>query len=193
MIALPGNIWAALKDKWNNSVVDLTDSGAPTNGTSGTGAGLAAPGSTYTDYTNKATYVNRGTLASPIWNLLQFTARALWDFAVDGGTIGTITPAQNYTLPNKAIIIGGIADVITTFVGATATIAIGTSAGSSSSSLKAATAVGTYAAGLVALVPVFTAASAVKLTAAGAITITIATANLTAGKMGIQLCYLLGD
>ena len=45
-----------------------TGAGAPTNGTSGTGAGLSGPGSLYLDYTNKTLYQNTNTKASPTWN-----------------------------------------------------------------------------------------------------------------------------
>ena len=43
----------------------LVNAGAPTNGTSGTGAGEAAPGSLLVDTTNKRYYVNTNTKASP--------------------------------------------------------------------------------------------------------------------------------
>jgi hypothetical protein len=60
-------IWGALKDKANNNVWELVGSGAPTSGTSGTGVGIAGPGSTYTDYTNGTLYYNNNTKASPTW------------------------------------------------------------------------------------------------------------------------------
>jgi len=67
MITLPGSIWGELKDRVNNDVYELVGSVAPTNGTSGTAAGLAGPGSTYVDYTNKIKYINTNTKASPTW------------------------------------------------------------------------------------------------------------------------------
>jgi len=118
-------------------------------------------------------------------------ARAKYDFAVDGGAIGLITPALNATLPDNAIIVGGILNPTTALIGATATIAVGTAAGSSASAIKAATAVATYSLdAILATVPVFTAASAFKMTAAGAITLTVATAALTAGVLEITLFYI---
>lgn len=42
--------------------------GAPTNGTTGTGAGTDGPGSLYVDYANGNHYINLGTKASPVWN-----------------------------------------------------------------------------------------------------------------------------
>lgn len=52
-----------------NGLYELTGSGAPTDGTSGTGAGFAGPGSRYTDYTNAKMYINGGTKASPAWGI----------------------------------------------------------------------------------------------------------------------------
>lgn len=62
------NIWGMLKDAAANNVIDVVDSGAPTNAV--TGAGITGPGSTYTDYTNFKRYVNVGTLASPTWAMM---------------------------------------------------------------------------------------------------------------------------
>lgn len=50
-----------------NDIVDLSGSGAPSNGTSGTGANEAGPGSTYTRTSNGQRYVNTNTKASPTW------------------------------------------------------------------------------------------------------------------------------
>ncbi len=48
----------------------LTGSGAPTDGTSGTGKGSAGPGSVYVDYAAGNWYLNKGTKASPSWKLV---------------------------------------------------------------------------------------------------------------------------
>lgn len=48
--------------------VDISGSGAPSNGTSGTGAGLCGPGSTYTRLSNGVKYYNTNTKASPTWS-----------------------------------------------------------------------------------------------------------------------------
>lgn len=65
------NVWAMIKNLLNNNVALLPGSGAPTNGTSGTGAGFAAPSSIYFDYTNGALYYNNGTLLSPVWSAVS--------------------------------------------------------------------------------------------------------------------------
>jgi hypothetical protein len=51
------------------SVVILTKAGAPVDGTSGTGVGLAGPGSLCVDRTNAVLYINTGTAASPVWTV----------------------------------------------------------------------------------------------------------------------------
>jgi hypothetical protein len=47
----------------------FTGSAAPSDGTSGTGAGVARPGSLYirADTTNSKLYINTNTTASPTW------------------------------------------------------------------------------------------------------------------------------
>lgn len=45
----------------------IPKAGAPTNGTSGDGAGFAGPGSLIVDSTNAFLYINTNTAASPTW------------------------------------------------------------------------------------------------------------------------------
>lgn len=70
-------------------LVIVTNAGAPSNGTSGTGAGVAGPGSLLVDSTNCNLYQNTNTKASPTWT--QFsdlgTTPAFTD--VDVGADGT--------------------------------------------------------------------------------------------------------
>lgn len=116
-------------------------------------------------------------------------AHATYSFAVDGGAVSTITPASTAALPNKAIIIGGTINFTTAVTsGGSATIAIGTSAGSSTTSILGATAKAS-ATGL--LNSAATLASPVELTAAGSITVTVATAALTAGVAEIYVYYIV--
>jgi hypothetical protein len=201
------DIWAMIRQKANNDVWDVVDTGSPVNGTTGTGAGFLGPGSTYVNATTGIKYANIGTKLSPIWMSVDSAvtetggigvagnAKMTYDFAVDGGVQGLITPTNSPTIPNKAIILGGVIDITTTLTsGGSATIALGTSAGSSASALKTATAVATWAAGVtVPVTPVFTAATYVKLTAAGRLTLTVATADLTAGKFDVNVIYVIGN
>ena len=43
------------------------NAGVPDDGTSGTGAGIAGPGSLCSDITNSKLYINTNTKASPTW------------------------------------------------------------------------------------------------------------------------------
>jgi hypothetical protein len=109
--------------------------------------------------------------------------RVTYDFAVSGGAISTILLGP--TLPINTVVFGGAFHVITTFAGAAGTLAIGLN---TTTDLQAATAIATYGTtGVHALVPVFTAASAVVLTAARQLQLTIATTPVSAGKMVIWL------
>jgi hypothetical protein len=197
------NIWAALKSLADAQNLDLITSGAPTNGTF---AGKAGPGTEITDAATGNVYRNVGTLLSPVWLITNSpvvaigglgvlgNAKMTYNFAVDGGAIGVITPANSPTIPINAIILGGTVDVTTTLTsGGAATIALGLGSGAQAAALKAATAVASYAAGQVALTPVFTAATYVKATAAAKLTLSVATAALTAGRMDVNLVYLVGN
>lgn len=109
---------------------------------------------------------------------------AIYDFTADGGAVGEIVldaPVFN----NETIVDGLIlTDVDVTSAGGTATIAIGTSAGSAADSLKAATAEATYAVDTtLPLVPLGHGTGEVKLTADGFISITVAVEALTGGKI----------
>lgn len=64
------NIWANLTQIANRDVWQIADPGAPTNGTSGTGAGFAGKGSTYVNTTTGDKYLNQGTKASPTWVII---------------------------------------------------------------------------------------------------------------------------
>lgn len=116
-------------------------------------------------------------------------AYAKYDFAVNGGVQGTIAPASSL-IPDNAILVGGTINstAAVTSLGS-ATVAIGTSAGSSTTSIKTATAKASYSLdAILNAVPVF--ATPVKMTAAGTITFTIATADLTAGVIEVWIYYV---
>lgn len=120
------------------------------------------------------------------------TARAKYDFAIDGGLVSTITPATNASLPINAVIVGAIINSTTAAAGATATIAVGTSAGSSTTAILGATAVTSFTLNAL-LNGASTFAAPVKLTAVGSVTVTIATAALTAGVIEITLLYYVAN
>ncbi len=173
-----------------------TVAGVPVNGTSGTLAGFAQPGSLLVDTTNKEFYRNVGTQASPIWGCLSrlMTAFARYNFAVDGGAQGAITATVNSTIPDNAIIINAVINSTTAVTSnGSATVAIGTSAGSSATAILAATGKASFSAdALVQGVPVPSDATKfVKMTAAGSVTFTVGTADLTAGVIEVTLEYVL--
>jgi hypothetical protein len=60
-----------LKDLDDYDLMPINGAGIPTDGTSGTGAGIAGPGCLYIDRTNAELYQNIGTLASPTWTLIS--------------------------------------------------------------------------------------------------------------------------
>jgi hypothetical protein len=200
------NITSVMQQMARNNVWSVADSGAPVNGTSGTGVGMLGPGSVYTDLATGLSYVNIGTISSPIWAATDGpiqgngglgvigNAKMTYDFAVDGGAVGLITPANSPTLPINAIILGGTIDITTTLTsGGSATIAVGLGSGAQVAALKAALAVASWTAGQLAIIPVFTAATYLKVAAATPLTLTVATAALTAGKFDVNLLYVQGN
>lgn len=117
-------------------------------------------------------------------------AKVTYDFTVDGGAITTISPVSSMIIPAGAIIYGGLIDVIVAPLGGGASVAIGLGSGAQAAALKAATAVGTYTIGaILALIPVWTAASAVKVAADTKVTFTVSGGALTAGKIAVEIYY----
>lgn len=116
-------------------------------------------------------------------------AKAVYNFAIDGGAVSTITPNGTVALPDNAVIIAATVNSTTAVTSSgAATVSIGTSAGSSATSILGATAKASLSADAVLNgVPVF--ATPVKLTAAGNVTFTIGTAALTAGVIEVTLYY----
>jgi hypothetical protein len=128
-------------------------------------------------------------------------AKGEYDFAVDGGAIGSITlrcgpdalGAQDQlgnTIPTGSVIEGGYIEVDTLFTtGSGATMAINAEG---AGDLIAATVVSgaPYSTtGRKSLIPVFTGATTVKTTAARSLVATIAVGTVTAGKMRVVVFY----
>jgi hypothetical protein len=197
------DIWAVLRQNADNDIFNVSDVGPPTDGTTGTGAGMLGPGSTYRDKSTGQEYFNMGTKASPVWSSGYVAglaglgglgnAKATYDFAVDGGAISTITPLNSPTLPLGTIILGGTLDITTQLLGAGASIAVGFGSGAQIAALKASAVVAGYTVGQLAIIPIFTAATYYKLTAAAKPTITVVGGALTAGKMDINLVFMKGN
>ncbi len=77
------NVIANLKNQVENGVFHLVESGAPVSGTSGTGLGIAGPGSLYTNIVNGVVYVNEGTAAAPYWTPISYLQRSLLSWFSD--------------------------------------------------------------------------------------------------------------
>jgi predicted RecA/RadA family phage recombinase len=117
-------------------------------------------------------------------------AHMLFDFAVDGGA--TCTPANSDTIPNNAVVFGGVVNATTAVTAAgAATVAITTSAGSGAGSILGAT--GKAALGLDAVVAPACEAAPFKMTADGKPSIVVATGPLTAGVIEAWVLYAIAS
>jgi hypothetical protein len=124
---------------------------------------------------------------------------AKYSFAVDGGATGLITPATNSTIPANFVIQNvalNSTDAVLATAGA-ATVSVGLSAGGAgAAALVAATAKASWSANaFVQGIPVpQTASTWIKMSAAGTVTLTVATNALTAGVIEVYLFgYLSGS
>jgi predicted RecA/RadA family phage recombinase len=117
-------------------------------------------------------------------------AHALYDYSVDGGA--TCTPANSDTIPDNAVVFGGVVNSTAAVTASgSATVAIGTAAGSASNSILTAT--GKASLGLDAVVAPTCAATPFKMSAAGKISVAIATGPLTAGQIEVWVLYALAS
>lgn len=87
----PGYYWDSFLRFKQRICFPLIGSGAPVDGTSGTGAGRAGKCSIYLDYTNGVLYMNTGTYLSPTWTAGASLAGAI------SGTTGTFSGAVTAT------------------------------------------------------------------------------------------------
>lgn len=114
------------------------------------------------------------------------SAVGVWDFAKTGGAAGSYN--VGIALPAKSIIKQVIFDVVTAPVGVFSTIAFNAV---NAGDLKAALGTASWT-GIVAGVPVGTAATAVKCTAACTLQATIAS-SYTAGKIKVFVDYYVSE
>jgi predicted RecA/RadA family phage recombinase len=110
-----------------------------------------------------------------------------YNFAVDGGAEGTITPAENVTIPAQTVLLASLVNSTTAVTsGGSATVEIGTTAGSSATSILGSTAKATLSANAL-IEGAVTPAAPVKMSAAGQVQLTVGVAALTAGVIEIEL------
>ena len=135
------------------------------------------------------------TSNTAVGNTGMQVCHATYNFAVDGGAVSTITPASNCTLPaNSVIFNSGIEATTAGTSGGSATVAVGLSGtGGSTTALLGATAVASVTGRLQSAVVPQTASGWKKLTTAGAVTVTIATAALTAGVIEVYVMYYVSS
>ena len=115
-------------------------------------------------------------------------AKATYDFSVHGGSIGDIEIGLKF--PANAIVYQGLIDVVTDPTsGGSATVALKIEG---AADLLAATAIASVT-GQMDTVPDGTATNVVKTTAERTLTVTVATAALTAGKFHVYLLYFLSE
>ena len=119
----------------------------------------------------------------------QRIAKATYSFATDGGAISTITPSISDIIPANAIVTAVYTDVTTTATSSgAATVAINAGA----TNLVAAATLGTLAWNSAAKTKqtLASSATAIKPTAAGRITLTVASFALTAGVVNVYVEYI---
>jgi len=141
---------------------------------------------TFAGYTDAG--LNSTTAQKVIYDGVR-VCRARYDFAVDGDPLapGLITLAQSDILPAGAVVTNGTISGTTAVTGTGATIAIGTSAGSAANSIKTATAITSFSANAIQS----WTGTKFRMSADGTVTITSATAALTAGVFDILLEYVM--
>lgn len=117
-------------------------------------------------------------------------AKATYSFATDGGAQGTITPSITESIPLGALVTGVFVDCTTNVAPATgATIAIN---GGGQVLVAAATATshGINTGTVKKALTLNGSATAIKTTTNGSITLSVASADLTAGVLNIYVEYI---
>lgn len=128
------------------------------------------------------------------------TVRGTFDFAVQGGAVGNHDLLDEdgvaISIPANSIILDGMVDVQTTFSSPTADTATLAIQAEGANDIVDAVAIATgtpWDQGLQAIVPLGTAASAVKTTVARPLRVVIGVEAVTVGKMTVFLRYAVTD
>ena len=117
-------------------------------------------------------------------------AKFVYDYDDDGGNVGDIELGEKI-IPDNAVIVGGFIDVVKAPTsGGSATIAFKVN---SAGDVLAATAIASLGVGLHDVEPDFAAANMIKTSAAKKLTMSIATAALTAGRIIVTLFYVVTE
>lgn len=126
------------------------------------------------------------------------SAQGEYDFAVDGGAVGTITlrsapgDSNGGEIPIGAVILGGYIEVdtiVTSASGNTGTIAVNSEGAADLQAAAVTSGAPWSTTGRKNVIPAFTGASSIKTTARRNLAITVAVAALTAGKFRVVVFY----
>lgn len=113
-----------------------------------------------------------------------------YDFAVDGGAIGSITLRGDNTIPAGSIIYAGWLEIDTGFTtGTAATMAITVEGAGDIIAATVVSGAPYSTTGRKSIIPAATGATSVKTTVPRSIVATIATGTVTAGKGRVVLLY----
>lgn len=96
----------SLADLANNGIFDFVGAGAPVNGSSGTGAGYAGPGSFYYDTVGLVLYEQTGLISAPVWvpwSLNDNTTTASGTVQNTEYTLNSVTIPANFLLNARGI------------------------------------------------------------------------------------------
>jgi len=120
------------------------------------------------------------------------TFRGEYDFAVDGGAIGTIPlRGDSGALPVGSLILGGVLEILTAFTtGSAATAALTAEAANDIQTATVVSGAPYSTTGQKSITPAFTGATSIKATVDRSPSIVIATGTITAGKLRLTLFYV---
>lgn len=123
-------------------------------------------------------------------------AKGEYDFAVDGGAVGTITlrasgdDVLGNEIPAGSVITGGYIEVDTLLTsGGAATVAVASEAAGDLLAAAAVSGAPWSTTGRKSIIPAATGATTVKTTARRNLAVAVATAALTAGKFRVVVFY----
>lgn len=121
-------------------------------------------------------------------------SRGRYDFAVDGGAVGSINITAEQ-IPANAIILGGVVEVDTIVTsGGAGALAIQVEGAGDIVASAVVSGAPWSTTGRKSVIPVFTGATSVKTTATRHIVAVISAAALTAGQVDVFLVYIaMGD
>lgn len=124
--------------------------------------------------------------------------RANYDFSIQAGSSAANFPiflkgpdGSSAIIPNKAIIKSVYIDTVTALVDVSTGVRLAFGA-NTDVDLKAATASGSFT-GVIAGIPVDTAATAVKATADRALKMTVTGGNISSGKLNVFVTYMVSE